>query len=133
MKQCYAFQQYLAVVVLCRTALEIALRDLYEKLGFTEKRTGANAIAKGYFDQQREKKNRKYINEYDPSPVDLRKLICKLPEYEDFEDDLSDLYGSLSRVIHGSVDSVKSRGKAEKFMQETVWLIHDLYLRLKDE
>ena len=128
-KKCYAFQQYLAVIVLCRTALEIALRDLYIKLGFTEKGSPTNSIAYNYFVERRKDKNRKYTNEYDPSPEDLRKLICRLPEYEEYEDELSDLYGKLSRVIHGSAESAKGKNKAEEFMKETVWLIHDLYMQ----
>lgn len=126
-KSCYAFQQHLAVIVLCRTALEIALRDLYLKLGFAKKGSPTNSIAYNYFVERRQNKRKKYANEYDPSPEDLRNLICRLPEYQDFEEDLRELYSKLSRVIHGSADNASGKDRSEKFMKETFWLIHDLY------
>jgi hypothetical protein len=128
-KKCYAFQQYLAVTVLCRTALEIALRDLYMKLGFKKKGSPEYGIAKQYFDDIREKTGKTYINEFKPSPVNLRYLICKLPEYEGFYDDLDKLYSDLSRIIHGS--RVINKDRAESYMRKTYWIIHEMYLELK--
>lgn len=126
-KQCYAFQQYLAVIVLCRTSLEIALVDLYRKLGFTTNGSQTNSIAKGYFFTLRDQKDRKYPNEYDPSPSNLIELITRLPEYESFKDPIRTLYASLSSVVHGKGEIKKLKERAEEFMKETFWLIHDLY------
>lgn len=128
-KECYAFQQYLAVAVLCRTAIEIALKDLYNKLGFTTKKSPENSIAKQYFNELRKKSRKTYPNEFDPSPRDLRNLICKLPEYEKFEENLDNMYGNLSRIVHGSM--VINKEKSEYYMKETFWLIHEMYLELK--
>lgn len=128
-KESFAFQQYLAVAVLCRTALEVALRDLYKKLGFTSKRTPENIIAKEHFSKIRKATGKTYPNQFNPEPRDLRQLICKLEEYQEYEEELDKLYGELSRVVHGN--KIVKRKEAEKFIQEVYWLIHDLYMELK--
>ena len=128
-KQCFAFQQYLAVAAMCRTALEVVLRDLYVKLGFTTKRSPEHNMAKSYFDRLKIDKKKKYINQYDPSPRDYRILICKLPEFEKYHDDLNTIYGDLSSVVHGN--SNISKDDAEEFVKETFWIIHEMYAELK--
>ena len=128
-KQSFAFQQYLAVAVLCRTALEVALRDLYKKLGFTTKRTPEHNIAKEHFDKIRSATGNIYLDQFDPSPRDLRYLICRLPEFEIYKEDLDKLYGDLSRIVHGS--TIVKKNKAEEFMKETYWIIHEMYLEVK--
>ena len=130
-KESFAFQQYLAVAVMCRTALEITLRDLYKKLGFTKKRTPEHNIAKEHFDKIRRATGRTYPNQFNPEPRDLRQLICKLEEYQKYEEDLDKLYGDLSRVVHGT--NIIRRDKAEEYIQETYWLIHEMYMELKSD
>ena len=129
-RECFAFQQYLAVAALCRTALEVVLRDLYQKLGFTTKKTPEHAIAKTYFDEIKRLTGKAYPNQFDPSPRDLRYLICRLPEFEEFKEDLDTLYGDLSRIVHGS--STVNKIKSEEYMKETFWIIHEMYLEVKN-
>ena len=130
-KESYAFQQHLAVAAMCRTALEIVLRDIYKKLGFTTRKTPEHAIAKAYFDKMKHVNGKTYINQFDPSPRDLRFLICRLPEFEHFKEDLENIYADLSRVVHGTTTINKKR--AEYYIEETFLIIHEMYLEIKSD
>lgn len=124
-KKCYAFQQYLAVTTLCRTAIEIAIRDIYFREGFSRKGSPEHGLAKTYFFNKRANKSKTYPREYDPWFSDMKELLCKLPEFEDFKDDINELYSTLSSIIHGN--SVPAKQKSDQLMKDTIWLIHDLY------
>lgn len=124
-RQCFAFQQYLAVCALCRTVLEISVRDLYNIEGFNDSESDVSQIAKSYFEDKKRGRHYKTVEDYDIPLSDLRNVLCKLPDYKPFYWRIRNLYEELSRVIHGSKTIYGN--EAEEKLKMTLQLIHDLY------
>ena len=97
-KQCYAFQQYLAVCSLCRSILEIAAKDICDKRGFIE-----SDIA--YFS--------------------FSKNIQKISSGE-IEKNLRALYSNASNVIHPKTEITSTHAK--EIFALTIRNVQDLYL-----
>ena len=113
LRQCFAFQQYLATIVLCRTSLELGLFHLCN----IEKINGIYA--------EMHESNPAYIEDFVPAFHDMRNKLTSLSDYNHFNIPLRDLYHDLSRYIHGQHNA--GRPKAESLMTRTFKLLHDLY------
>lgn len=124
-RECFAFQRHLAVCALSRTILEISIRDLYNLVGFNDPESQEHAIAENYFFQKKKGKKWKYPDEYNISLNDMRNLLCKLPEYEHFHQEIGDLNVEMNRVIHGN--KTTTRKEAETIFKKTLELVHNLY------
>lgn len=103
-RQCYAFQQYHAVLALCRTFIEATARDICEQLGLIG--TGADVPL-----QADERRFSRLIGAIAKGP--LRRRVNAL------------YYGLASPVVHG-VRSV-SAAEARRAIKETLTLAEDLY------
>lgn len=128
LRQCYAFQQYLAVCVLCRTCIEIALRHICELEGFFDPESDKYSITQSYLATKAKAegyRNRKVVDDYLAEPRDTRHLLSTIPNFKKKVSKLSELYGDLSRIVHGSLPSKKK--SAREFARETIDLLHELY------
>lgn len=113
-RQCYAFQQYNGVCALCRTMLEIAVRDVAIDYGVIPRDTGkvSHLAARG----------RK------PQGPDLSEMIHRITEHSEvlhLRDPLHRVRQLTNAVIHGS-RSV-SENEALRILKETLSAIHRLY------
>ena len=124
-RECFAFEKYLAVCALCRTILEISIRDLYNLEGFNDKKSQEHAIAEGYFSKKKKGSKWKYAEDYNISLHDMTNVLCKLPEYENFRQEIRDLKTEMNRVIHGNKTS--NREESKNMIKRTLELIHNLY------
>lgn len=52
-------------------------------------------------------------------------LLCKLPEFEQFRQEIRDLKVEMNRVIHGT--KTAHGGEANYILNNTLTLIHELY------
>lgn len=94
-KQCYAFEQYHAVVILCRTLLETSMRSIGVRQG---------EITEDYDTQ-------KFYDNYPPSK--LFEIVSKGL----FRKELSKIYYEISEIVHG-LESVDNR-EAVEVMKKT--------------
>jgi|GEM_PF-6413633 len=124
-KKCYGFQRYLAVVALSRTMIEISIRDLYNLNHFNDKDSWQHERAIKYFRKKKGKKWEKYIYEFDPTLADMTNILCSLPQYENFKDEINNLKAEMNRVIHGRA-TVKQE-KAKETLADSLNLLSKLY------
>jgi hypothetical protein len=113
-RQCYAFQQYNAVCALCRTMLEIAVKDI--------------AIAFGVIPRDTGKVSHLAAHGRKPQGPDLSEMIHQITEHSEMRhlrDPLHRVRQSTNAVIHGS-RSV-SENEALRILKETLSAIHRLY------
>lgn len=112
MRQCYAFKQYLATIVLCRTSLELGLLNLFYK--------NIRRIS-----IEHETLDKKYIEDWIPTFKIMRESISSLKEFQHFNKPLKNLYHELSRYVHGQHHTAQETAK--KLMIQTIQILHDLY------
>ena len=127
-RECFAFEKYLAVCALCRTILEISIRDLYDLEGFNDKKSEEHAIAENYFREKKKGDKRKYVEDYNISLHDMMNILCRLPEYENFRQkiqEIRELKTEMNRVIHGNKTSTRKESK--NMIKRSLELIHNLY------
>ena len=113
-RQCYAFQQFNAVCALCRTMLEISVRDL--------------AIAYGLLPRDSEKVSHLSVRGRKPHGPDLQELIHQITEHSDLRhlrDALHRIRQSTNAIIHGRRSM--SESEALRVLKETLSGIHRLY------
>jgi hypothetical protein len=127
MRRSYAFQQYLAVCVLCRTVIEIALRHLCQLEGYFDPEHQNYAITRAYLDRKAREQERDFRipEDYQMQPADLRALLARSNHFVRFREPIADLYVDLSRIVHGN--RTVSKIQALGFAQGTLKLLHDLY------
>ncbi|MCK5739276.1 hypothetical protein KAH55_08845, partial [bacterium] len=98
-RQCYAFEQHIAVYSLCRTFLESAMRDIGLKTGDI-------------------KPNRK--------PRSGKKLINLISKNDtNLKMEIEDLYGRLSDIAHGA--QLSDLNGAKKTFRKTTLVVQKLY------
>ena len=122
MRECYAFRRLTSVVILCRTALELSLREVYEEEGFTEPGSHRKQKADEYFDR---KSAYRLPDRYELPLFDLQNLICGLPKYQDLQEDISEIRVEANSVVHGN--KVPTEESAQELMRLTINVIHELY------
>src|SRR5690606_33063529 len=76
-RQCYAFQQYLAVCALCRTAIEITLRHLVRLEGFFDPEQPEYGVMRAYYERKARAEGRAFRvpEDYQMQPADMRELL----------------------------------------------------------
>lgn len=109
-RQCYAFQQYLASILLCRTSLELGL---YHKCIAEERLPEYNPSIKSY------------VEDFVPTFSIMREKLSVLGDFKEFDLPLRDLYHELSRYIHGQHHTNKNI--ARDLITRTFKMLHDLY------
>ena len=127
LRQCYAFQQYLAVCVLCRTAIEIALRHLVKLEGFFEPGTREFGVMRSHYERKARAEGRDFRvpEDYQMQPADMRELLNTVMAFRKHNQPVRDLYADLSRVVHSHDDVPKQ--KAREYLTRTLRLLHELY------
>lgn len=113
-RQCYAFQQFNAVCALCRTMLEISVRDL--------------AIVYGLIPRDSEKVSHLAARGHKPHGPDLQELIHRITEHTELRhlrDALHRIRQSTNAIIHGRRSM--SESEALRVLKDTLSGIHRLY------
>jgi len=102
-RSCYAFQQYLAVYAICRTILEVSIRDLGQRKGFLPKDRGKvkHDILRRFADMK-------------------HKVVPK-----HLKDEVSLIYDRTSGLIHGT--KIVEKKDARDMFQRTISTIQQLY------
>lgn len=121
-RECFAFQRYIAVAILCRTAIEIVLRDIYSKKGFESEGTYQYEQAQKRF---RRLKGVDHLREYIPTLFDMESLVCSLPAYKHMKSQIAEVRTRANSIVHGH--TVPSKDKATELMRTTQHLMHELY------
>jgi hypothetical protein len=103
-RQCYTFRQLIAVISLCKTILEVAVRDQSERKGHF-KESGGNIID---------------FDSFIP-----RELIRQATSPGVLRDRIDDLYSETSKAIHGR--TTIDRDTAKRTFRETMSAVHRLY------
>lgn len=103
-KQCYAFQQYRAVLVLCRSILEISVKHI--------------CCRKNLFPSNR-------IDDFNLGK-ELRDAVTN--NDENLRIKLKEMYREASFVIHGSKEKEIKSQDVKIFLSETMCLVQDLFL-----
>jgi hypothetical protein len=124
-RECYAFERYLAVCALCRTVLEISVKDIYNLEGFNDRDSEVHHIAAEYFDTKYGSRDYKTVENYNISLADARNVLCRLPEFKDFKWRIRNLQQVLNKVVHGR--ETPGPGKAHELVKETLEIVHELY------
>lgn len=102
-RQCYAFQQYLAVYSLCRTILEIAVRDVGQK--------------KGKLPHDKGKVKEDILRRFG----DMKNKI--VPTFQ--KDEIGKIYDKASGLIHGN--KIVGESEAVELFERTLKAVYALY------
>jgi len=108
-RDCFALQQYTAVIALCRTMLELSLKDV--------------AKSSGLFSEDRAN-----IRDFETRREDLMFLIDKVCEnkgYRRLQDELHRARKQGNKIVHGTHGATSAA--AEIYLKETLNIIHRLY------
>jgi len=105
-RQCYAFEQYIAVYLLCRTILESAMRDICLRIGKIEKIEDT----KIFYEKYRPKDLIKFVSNCDS---ELKGRVEKL------------YHERLSAIVHGL--KLSDSDGAQYAFRETIMMVQELY------
>lgn len=109
-RNCYVFQQYNAVYVLCRTMLEISVKNV--------------AISKKIIPEDTHK-----IKQLESRTLDLYTLIDVLcdnfPKYKSLRSNLHEVRKRTNSIVHGS--NVVNKQEAKLLLKKTLLVIHELF------
>jgi len=111
-RHCYAFQQYMAVYSLCRTILEVSIRDIAFKRRLIREDEGNVA----YLESRR-------LVGVRVKERDLIRMITQ--KNSRLRDRINEIYTQTSILIHGR--KPKDLGGPKEVFKETLSCIHDLY------
>ncbi len=109
-RQCFAFQRYTAVYSLCRTIIEIVVRDICVKHGLVQGPTVKEKPLKFF------------------EPPELREMIveiCRLPKYKPLKERLDKIRVNANFLIHGNCTATSK--EAKDLFSETLGVIQELY------
>jgi len=113
-RSCYAFQQYAAVCALCRTMLEVAVKDLAIHNGILE-------------DDSRNVRSfkRRHVELYD-----VIESLCKIDKFASHRDALHKIRRRGNDVVHGN--AAVGVEEAEEFLKQTLTVVHEVYEKAKE-
>ena len=122
MRHCFVFKQFHATCALCRTVLEISVRDIFELQGLDDPHSD-NYI---YVEQRISKSNRRwFMDDPDPPLAQMIGMLCLLRPYRHMKKELRDIVSRGNDMVHGN-RSV-TRDEADYILRTTLRLIHDMY------
>lgn len=122
MRHCYVFKQYHATCSLCRTVLEVSIRDIFEMQGLDDPHSD-NYL---YVEQRISRSNRRwFMDDPDPSLAQMIGMLCLLRPFRPLKRELRDIVSRGNELIHGN-RSV-TREEAEYMLRKTLRSIHELY------
>lgn len=122
LRNCFVFQQYNATCALCRTVLEISVRDIFDRAGLNDPHS-ANYL---YVEQRvAHTSQRWFLDAEDPSLAQMIGMLCLLRPYRAMKNQLRDIVDRGNDLIHGYVKI--DRDEAERMLRATLQAIHDLY------
>ncbi|WP_457651136.1 hypothetical protein [Rhodocaloribacter sp.] len=122
LRKCYAFQQYLSVQVLCRTVLEIAVRDLYERYELHDPYSDNRKFVESNI---KHTNSNFTIRDFAPDLYQMIVMLTLLKPFRALKDDLHELRRNANAVIH-AVDS-PSKLTPREMMDKTMKTILALY------
>lgn len=109
-RSCYAFQQFNAVFSLCRTILEICIKDIATACGILPV----------------DLHNVRHIASRLPDLYDLINQLCyQFPAFSRIQDQLHGVRRRTNSIIHGN--RLVKRDEAKNTLKETLSVIHELY------
>jgi hypothetical protein len=109
-RHCYTFQQFNAVFALCRTILEVCIKDL--------------AIANKILPEDSHKI--RYMKSRTPDLYDLINQLCdRFTTFKQVRNRLHKLRSTTNFIIHGN--RLVKREEAKDILKETLLVIHQLY------
>lgn len=122
LRHCFVFKQYHATCALCRTVLEISVRDIFHQQALDDPHS-RNYI---FVEQRISKSNRRwFMDDPDPSLSQMIGMLCLLRPFQYLKKQLREIVGRGNDMIHG-YRSV-TREEAELMLRSTLRAIHDLY------
>ncbi len=122
LRHCFVFQQYNATCALCRTVLEICLRDVFERAGLDDPHS-ENYL---YVEQRIAKStHRWFLDVEDPSLAQMIGMLCLLRPYRALKNQLRTIVDRGNDIVHGHINV--DREEAERMLRATLQAIHDLY------
>lgn len=122
LRHCFVFKQYHATFALCRTALEISIRDVFEQQGLNDPHSD-NYL---YVEQRISKSNRRwFMDAPDPSMAQMIGMLCLLRPYRHLKRELRNIVSRSNDIVHGF--RTADREDAERMMRSALRAIHDLY------
>ena len=122
LRHCFVFQQYNATHALCRTVLEISLRDVFEKQGLN------NPNSDNYLFLERRlghSKTSRFLDNPDPPLAQMIGMLCVLPTFRRLKRSLRDIVNRCNAQIHGFRRVRKE--EAELTLRDTILAVHALY------
>lgn len=123
MRQCFVFQQYLAVYSLCRTILELAVREHFRNNDLHDPNSESRIRVEDRIERDRHR--RRYVEDYDPDLNGMIMMLTLLPQYKQIKDQLHGIRAETNFLIHGRKDVCKEEAAA--MMKQTLQTIHNLY------
>ena len=127
LRHCFVFQQYNATHALCRTVLEISIRDVYEKQGLTDPNSDNYLLLERRLGHS---KTSRFLDNPDPPMAQMIGMLCVLPAFRSLKKPLRNIVNRCNAQIHGF--RKVSRAEAEETLRDTILAVHALYeLQLK--
>ncbi|MEZ4700700.1 MAG: hypothetical protein R2834_10255 [Rhodothermales bacterium] len=122
LRNCFVFQQYNATCALCRTVLEISVRDIFVRAGLDDPHS-QNYL---YVEQRvAHTSHRWFLDAEDPSLAQMIGMLCLLRPYRALKHQLRHIVDRGNDLIHGYIKV--DRKEAEHMLRATMQAIHDLY------
>jgi len=128
LRSCYVFQRYLAVYSLCRTVIEIAMSDLFDKNGLNNKSSqNYQQIKKHIVESEASLPEHKKFQFPRKTPMLYQsiKMLTNMDSYTHLEATLNDIREKTNPLVHGNIDN--HINKPLEIIKITLQSVHDLY------
>ena len=123
LRHCLVFQQYIAVYSLCRTVLELAVREHFKRQELHDPNSENRIKVEELIERDRHR--RRYVEDYDPDLYGMILMLTLLRPFKHFKNRLHHIRAETSFLIHGNREV--GIGEASEMMKETLQVIHEMY------
>lgn len=124
-QECFIFQKYIAATVLCRTVLEIAIRDLFKQNKLSSEKSRYWPEIEPFFQKKREENKSFFIEDFDPTLNERMNIMSLVEKFSPYTKEMHEVRTLGNSIVHGN--RISNRETCSEMIKKTFLLIHHLY------
>tara|TARA_R110000868_G_scaffold306734_3_gene568095 strand:- start:24389 stop:25240 length:852 start_codon:yes stop_codon:yes gene_type:complete len=124
-QDCYNFQKYIAASVLCRTVLEITIRDLFNQNKLSNTSSKYWTEIESFYEKKRVENKNFYIETFDPTLNERIIIISLVTKFSAYSNEMHEVRIMGNSIVHGN--RTANRETCTELIKKTFFLIHHLY------